>query len=161
MVGPSTPGPLTSKKWDQTPPPKPQPRNAELPQQQAPKDQVLEDPMKLQTPQEQALRANALKYAPIRPSGLRQMTQMSPLQQQMEDKENAKEAENQAEKISAVTAKVPNFTWDSTLFSKEVNNAIMAIPEDEIVAMPLPAHLYEGWGQQSEVEKEVEKLFRQ
>jgi hypothetical protein len=152
-------GPLASKKWDQTPPPKPQPRNAELPQQQAPKDQALEDPMKPQTPQEQALRANALKYAPIRPSGLRQMTQMSPLQQQIEDKENAKGKER--EKMSPVTSVVPNFTWDATLFSKEVNDAIMAIPEEKIVPMELPAHLFQGWGQQSVVEKEVDKLFQQ
>jgi len=92
------PGPLEPKQWTQTPPPKPRPSNAQLPQQQAqPAESAKQaEPVEPETPKQQAqpsaaerLTATALKHKPIKPSGLRNMTQMSPLEQVREgEKEN-------------------------------------------------------------------------
>lgn len=61
---------LQQKQWNQTPPPKPRPSNAQLPQP---------------SPAEIAL-ANANKYKPTKPSGLRNVTPMSPLQVEQENR---------------------------------------------------------------------------
>jgi hypothetical protein len=79
---------LQQKQWNQTPPPKPRPSNAQLPQP---------------TAAELAL-ANANKYQPKKPSGLRNVTQMSPLQLEQENRaqeaEETKEVEEELAKIT-------------------------------------------------------------
>jgi hypothetical protein len=64
--------PLPSKQWQQTPPPKPRPSNAQLPQQQTTAADVA--------------KANANKFQPKKPSGLRNVIHMSPLQIEQENR---------------------------------------------------------------------------
>jgi hypothetical protein len=168
------PGPLEPKKWTQTPPPKPRPSNAQLPQQQL--QPALAEPLKPQAPQQQAQPSNeeqlnpkttilpqvtqtpaeratakALKFAPAVPSGLRNMTKMSPLQIQQEQESN-KENYGMEKVLQLINEPL------SVHFSKEVLDELDKIPQEEIVPYPC-AELYEGMRGWTEAEKATDPYF--
>lgn len=109
---------LQPKTWTQTPPPKPKPSNAQLPQVSAPA-----------TPAELA-KARYEKFKPVRPSGLRNMSVMSPLAQ--------------PEAPTEASAQHP---WISDLseegFHPDVLKELWKIPDENMIETRLPAHLYE------------------
>lgn len=170
-------GPLEPKKWTQTPPPKPRPSNAQLPQQQvqpasaelskpnAPQPQppslITEqlNPITPNFPQTQKLAAEkatakALKFAPSKPSGLRNMTQMSPLQIQQEQESNKENmGDPRLEMLRSLEKE------DMKQFSQEVIDAVLA-QDDTIPEYPLPAELLaqmqHPW---TEVEKATDRYF--
>ena len=112
------------------------------------------------------MRANVLKHAPLKPSRLRQVTQMSPLQQANEDKENTKEGQTEVEKVetqidntSAFLNAMLAIRSEEINFDPEVLEAVMAI-DDQIAPMELPAHLYANWPPLTEAEKAVDAIFQ-
>jgi len=145
---------LKQKQWDQTPPPKPRPGNAQLPQPQ---------PSPTRTALAAAL-ASANKPRPLihGPSNLRNVTQMSPLQQaDQENRENADEngargttAKESATDLTGVKETINEApakeTWvkefDETKMTSEerrrqlqqVRDDIMSIPDSDLPVLKLP-----------------------
>jgi hypothetical protein len=145
---------LKQKQWDQTPPPKPRPGNAQLPQPQ---------PSPARTALATAL-ASANKPRPLihGPSNLRNVTQMSPLQQaDQENRENADEngargttAKESATDLTGVKETINEApakeTWvkefDETKMTSEerrrqlqqVRDDIMSIPDSDLPVLKLP-----------------------
>ncbi|RDL41284.1 uncharacterized protein BP5553_01263 [Venustampulla echinocandica] len=91
-------------EWQQTPPAKPRPSNAQLPPAPQPSALAL---------------ANAKKYQPKHPSKLRNMTKMSPLHGETSGKENAGVGEGEGARP---------FTFDN--FTAGVEKAVERLPED-------------------------------
>jgi hypothetical protein len=145
---------LKQKQWDQTPPPKPRPGNAQLPQPQpSPARAALA-----------AALASANKPRPLihGPSNLRNVTQMSPLQQaDQENRENAdkngargtiaKEPATDLTGVKETINKAPaKETWvkefDETKMTPEerrrqlqqVRDDIMSIPDSALPVLKLP-----------------------
>lgn len=175
----SSSGPLEPKKWTQTPPPKPRPGNAQLPQQA---QTSSSDPLKPQTPQvpssttdlltpktpnfpqlaqSQAERATAkaLEHKPTKPSGLRNVVQMSPLNVDKGGKENESQGGHNGHAGKLIASMTPDQNV-ATIISAEVQDYVNSIPEADIVLMKLPAHFYENWPKRSEVEVATDKFFR-
>jgi hypothetical protein len=134
---------LQPKTWTQTPPPKPKPSNAQLPQVSA------------QPSAAELAKARYEKFKPTKPSGLRNVTQMSPLHH---------EQENRASEEVPLTKEEWEARWrsevaaDRSLFDPEVMAAIDAIPDADI----LPASLYDlrtVYNFNTEVLEEVERLL--
>lgn len=153
---------LQAKQWTQTPPPKPRPGNAQLPQ----------FPPRLSAAE--AAKARAEKFKPKQPSSLRNVTQMSPLQIEKEN-QMVRETINAHGFLDEILAagRVTKEEWErgnamqDTFYNymdREVLSAVNAIPQDEIAAYPLPPSLSQAMRQsdmkQSEVEREVSKYFR-
>ena len=133
---------LQPKTWTQTPPPKPKPSNAQLPQ--APAHPTAAELAK----------ARYEKFKPIRPSGLRNVTQMSPLQSERDSSvpiaaETAKRGGSQPKKPS-------NYEFD-----RDVVDVVMTIPEDNMIDTPLPAWVYDNlvYDFDEEVVDEVMRLL--
>jgi hypothetical protein len=152
---------LQPKQWTQTPPPKPRPGNALLPAA-APQLSAAE-----------LAKAKAEKFKPKQPSGLRNVTQMSPMQM---DKENIKVMDKFTSyphfEILLAESGVNKQEWDDVsmrcdLMMKRLDPEVKAyvndIPDHEIAKYPLPPYLSDALerakGQQSEVDKAVEKYF--
>jgi hypothetical protein len=108
---------LQEKTWTQTPPAKPRPSNAQLPQISA------------QSTAAEVAKARYDKFKPTRPSGLRHVTQMSPLP---------------VEPAAAVAQHSLNmdyrqdYSWDP-----DVLKVLEAIPDDRMIETQLPSFLYE------------------
>jgi hypothetical protein len=187
-------GPLEPKKWTQTPPPKPRPGNAQLPQQ----DQTAsEDPLKPHTPQGQSsttevlkstapnfpqlaqssaerATANALLHKPNKPSLLRNVMQMSPLnaekaEQGQENVEQGGQKKqigqagqgSQTQQPGQHISTTPGVDYSLvTSISTEIQAYVNSIPESEIVTMNMPGCIYENWPQRSEAEIATDKFFR-
>lgn len=154
------PSVLQSKQWTQTPPPKPRPSNAQLPQFPPPLSAA------------EAAKAKAEKFKPKQPSSLRNVTQMSPLQI---EKENLIFRDHITSHTSFAMlleeSGISKVEWEradamqDNFFRNadpDVIAAVNALPDSQIAEYPLPPSLSEtllGLGQ-SEVEKEVDKYFR-
>lgn len=140
---------LEPKQWSQTPPPKPKPGNAKLPgaveQTPAPISEAVKHAMS---------RAN--KYLPAKGSGLRQVSNMSPLQAE------------QDRVMEAVKESKPMFNFD---FSDEslgfhvdplVKECVLErLGEGYVPITPIPDHIWHEHDdlQLGEVERAVAKLF--
>jgi len=149
---------LQQKQWTQTPPPKPRPVNAQLPQQVT--QQSVSDAVKLQA-QPSAIelaKARAEKFKPAKSSGLRNVTQMSPLQVDQENRISQSQGQY-ADEHQERARLIAYFSQRITGFSQEVLDAVYAIPEEEIIATEIPAHLWAPMPRKSEVEKEVDRYF--
>lgn len=154
------PSVLQSKQWTQTPPPKPRPSNAQLPQ------------FPPQLAAAEAAKARAEKFKPKQPSSLRNVTQMSPLQIGKENlllqghfASSAAFAQLMADSgVSMEEWERANAMQDGWLrkADPEVLAAVNDLPDDQIAEYPLPPSLSQArlLGGQSEVEKEVERHFR-
>jgi hypothetical protein len=151
---------LQSKQWTQTPPPKPRPSNAQLPQ----------FPPLLSAAE--AAKAKAEKFKPKQPSSLRNVTQMSPLQMEKENLIVREHITSHAsfamllegsgiskEEWERANAMQDNFFRNA---DPEVIAAVNALPDHQIAEYPLPPSLTDPLLKraQSEVEKEVGKYFR-
>ncbi|PSS25319.1 hypothetical protein M430DRAFT_33077 [Amorphotheca resinae ATCC 22711] len=152
---------LQPKQWTQTPPPKPRPGNALLPATAQ------------QLSAAELAKAKAEKFKPKQPSGLRNVTQMSPMQM---DKENIKVMDSftshpNFDKILADSG-VDRQEWDDVSrrcdlmhqrLDPEVKAYVNNIPDHEIAKYPLPPYLSDALerakGKQSDVDMEVEKYF--
>ncbi|CAD6445483.1 eee6e510-6cc1-4566-999d-212bf57055f1 [Sclerotinia trifoliorum] len=148
---------LEPKQWSQTPPPKPKPGNAKLPgaveQTPAPISEAVKHAMS---------RAN--KYLPAKGSGLRQVSNMSPLQA---EQERVIQAE-QDRVVEAAKESKPMFNFD---FSDEslgfhvdplVKECVLErLGEGFVPITPMPDHIWhEHYDlQRGEVETAVAKLF--
>lgn len=162
-------GPLEQKKWTQTPPPKPRPGNAQLPQQQdqtvaaeSPKPKTPNLPQPVQTSTEKAI-AKARAYVPSKPSQLRNVTQMSPAGESRGESEEGENVERGVQRLGADRGYgiIKDIDYDiARPWDPEVYKTIMAIPEDDIVAMTLPREFYENWPSRSEVEQATDTYFR-
>jgi hypothetical protein len=149
---------LQSKQWTQTPPPKPRPVNAQLPQVTPRVSAAAE-----------AAKAKAEKFKPKQPSSLRNVTHMSPLQI---EKENllVRQSINSQPSLDRLLAEggVSKASWE---FANEVQDtfykfadpdvlaAVNAIPTQDIAVYPLPPSLSRE-NQESEVERAVSVFFR-
>jgi hypothetical protein len=118
-------------------------------------------------------KAKAEKFKPKQPSGLRNVTQMSPMQM---DKENIKVMDSftshpNFDKILADSG-VDRQEWDDVSrrcdlmhqrLDPEVKAYVNNIPDHEIAKYPLPPYLSDALerakGKQSDVDMEVEKYF--
>ena len=120
---------LQPKPWQQTPPPKSKPSNAQLPQGPTASGAEIAKSF-----------AKVNKYQPTRPSGLRNVTQMSPLHSE----------------TSAAVA-TPSFPLDMAgyNFDPEVLAAVMAIPDADMIETQLPRELYEQAEVGADVANEV------
>lgn len=133
---PSTPAmdmtPLQQKKWTQTPPPKPRPSNATLPQPSA---------------AEIKAREAAERHKPKNPSRLREVTQMSPLQIQEQEQENRTDWLN---------------GLDTTFedFDPMVIDYVYSIPDDQLAETIIPEEVrFAVLGRRSSVEMAVDSYF--
>ncbi|KAJ8058089.1 hypothetical protein OCU04_012948 [Sclerotinia nivalis] len=141
---------LEPKQWSQTPPPKPKPGNAKLP------DAVEQTPAPISEAVKHAM-SRANKYLPAKGSGLRQVSNMSPLQAEQDRvMEAAKESK-------------PMFNFD---FSDEslgfhvdplVKECVLErLGEGYVPITPMPDHIWQEHAdlQLGEVERAVAKLFK-
>jgi hypothetical protein len=122
--------PLQQKKWTQTPPPKPRPSNARLPQQPA------GDLAKA--------REVAEKFKPKQPSRLREVAAMSPLQ--LQDQENR-----------AAFLRFMDTCFEG--FDPEVLEVLNAISDTDIKETIIPEEI-RPTAIRSSVEREVDSLFQ-
>lgn len=129
---------LQSKTWTQSPPPKPKPSNAQLPQPPIPTAGDL-------------AKARAEKHKPTRPSGLRNVTQMSPLQ--LGDLHKDKEA-------AALLASLnkANHGLEDHGFNEDVLNALSHTPLDAHLQRHTPDFLYQDFDR--DFDPEVMALVR-
>lgn len=151
---------LQSKQWTQTPPPKPRPSNAQLPQ----------FPSLLSAAE--AAKARAEKFKPKQPSSLRNVTQMSPLQIEKENQlvrgqftghptfndilAHSGVSRDEWEEANAMQDKFFRYA------DPDVIAAVNALPDHMVAEYPLPPSLQRALlpAGQSEVEREVGLYFR-
>lgn len=149
--------PLQSKQWTQTPPPKPRPSNAQLPQ------------LSSQVAAAEAAKARAEKFKPKQPSSLRNVTQMSPMQIEKENMLLRNQFTSNASFAKLLEGSgVSLAEWERVdalqdeFFRNadpEVLAAVSALPDDMIADYPMPPFLSAS-AAKSEVEKVVEGLLR-
>lgn len=132
---------LQPKTWTQTPPPKPKPSNAQLPQ------------IPTQSSAAELAKARYEKFKPTRPSGLRNVTQMSPLHTEQEV------AVVEAAKFDGIEKENRDFSQYE--FDPEVIQAVMAIPEEQLIKTALPTWVYDDMEYEfdREVVEEVMRLL--
>ncbi|KAF7871528.1 hypothetical protein EAF04_003635 [Stromatinia cepivora] len=140
---------LEPKQWTQTPPPKPKPGNAKLP------GAVEQTPAPISEAVKHAM-SKANKYLPAKGSGLRQVSNMSPLQA---EKDKVMEAAKESKPMFNFDFSDESLGFHVDPLVKE--RVLERLGEGYIPITPMPDHIWHEHDdlQQGDVERAVAKLF--
>ncbi|KAM3075656.1 hypothetical protein ACMFMG_007789 [Clarireedia jacksonii] len=152
---------LEPKQWTQVPPPKPRPGNAQLPQTDLAKT-AQADPNQKEAIQHAIQNAN--RHAPRKPSNLRNMSTLSPLQvEQQEREKQLSKGKGKGKEAAQYPWSFEPYEFNLEVFP-EVLAAIDEAEKDRFLPMtPIPADiwdmLYEEEPKKSEAVLAAERIF--
>lgn len=156
---------LEPKQWTQTPPPKPKPGNAKLPGTVDEAPATVSPQAPAPAPMSEAVQhamKKANKYLPAKSSGLRQVSNMSPLQIEQEKQDKGK---GPAEDL------IPHLPFSFDLSEESVGFKVDPMVRDAVLKnlgqglisiTPVPGHIWDEHNdlEQGEVESAVAGLFK-